>query len=94
MSTHHENELYRFHAIVGANIKAHREKRGLSQLELAHRIGHASVSVISHGEVCHNGKRFNLSHIYLIAKTLGIKPADLVDCGGRLFDSSEKKEKE
>lgn len=94
MSRHHEDELYQFHRIVGTNIKAHREKRGFSQMELAHRIGHASVSVISHGEVGLNDKRFNLSHIFLIARVLDVAPAQLVDCGGRLFDVSKEKEHE
>ena len=42
-----------FYKIIGKNVKRIRKEKGISQLDLSHRIGHKSVSIISCAEINH-----------------------------------------
>jgi ribosome-binding protein aMBF1 (putative translation factor) len=61
--------LYR---TIGLNVKKEREKKGLSQLQLSHMIGHKSVTIISRAEIYHKGQHFNIEHLAKIAYVLEI----------------------
>lgn len=60
---------------VGANIRKYREKLGLSQEELAHRLGYKSRSTINKIEMGIND--VTQGKIVAFAKVLGCKPSDL-----------------
>jgi transcriptional regulator with XRE-family HTH domain len=61
-----------FYEQVGKNVKRIREEHGLTQLKLAHAIGHKSVSIISRAEIFHKNQRFNLEHLAKIAFVLNV----------------------
>lgn len=62
----------KLHQNIGKNIKRIRQERGLSQLELSYAIGNKSVSLISAAELANDNKRFNINHLYKIAKVLDV----------------------
>lgn len=57
---------------IGANVKKIRQERGISQLKLAHMIGHKSVSVVSCAEICINNYHFNIEHLAKISFVLNV----------------------
>jgi len=57
---------------IGQNVKKIREKKNISQLDLALTLGYKSVSVISLGELYKNKKHFNIAHLAKIAKVLDV----------------------
>ncbi|MDX4060341.1 helix-turn-helix transcriptional regulator [Aliarcobacter skirrowii] len=61
-----------YHKIIGENVKRIRKEKGLSQLDLSHRIGHKSVSIISCAEINHKNHRFNIEHLLKIAYVLEV----------------------
>ena len=61
-----------FHKIIGQNVKRIRKEKGISQLDLAHRIGHKSVSIISFAEINHKNNHFNIEHLLKIAYVLEV----------------------
>ena len=67
-----DDHIDHFYARVGKNVKKIREEKGLSQLKLAHAIGHKSVSIISRAEIFHKNQRFNLEHLAKIAFVLEV----------------------
>ena len=73
-----ESELVDFYKKIGQNVKKYREEKGITQMELAHAIGHNSVGHIAKAEINKYGKHFSLEHIYKIAKILGIKTSQLI----------------
>ena len=69
-------EILCFHKRVSAKIRALREERGISQLDLALDIGIKSVAFYSNCENNRYGKHFNLEHCYKIAKSLNVDIKD------------------
>jgi len=65
-------EAEKVHKIIGSNVRKYRKKKKLSQMELSHKIGYHSTSVISLGEICHNGYHFNIIQLAKIAKVLDV----------------------
>ena len=61
-----------FHKIIGLNVKRLRKEKNLSQLDLAHKIGHKSVSIISCAEINHKNNHFNIEHLLKIAYVLEV----------------------
>ena len=72
-----DSEIEKLYKKIGRNVANNREKKGLTQIELAQAIGHTSTSIISNGEIA-NGKHFNLEHLYKIAKALEIDICELI----------------
>lgn len=60
------------------NVRDIRKEKGISQLDLAHLIGHKSVSTIAKIESGHESKHYNLEHLYKIAKVLDVDICDLI----------------
>ncbi|EAK1395272.1 helix-turn-helix transcriptional regulator [Campylobacter coli] len=58
-----EEEILNFYKKVSSNIRKFREKKGISQLELALDIGIKSVAFYSNCECNRYGKHFNLEHL-------------------------------
>lgn len=66
-----------FDAVV-LKIKALRKEHHISQLKLAHLIGHNSPNYIAKIEMRKGGANYNLHHIYKIAQALELEPSDLL----------------
>lgn len=62
-----------FYKIIGKNVKRIRKEKGVSQLDLSHRIGHKSVSIISCAEINHKKNKFNIEHLLKIAYVLEVE---------------------
>lgn len=77
------------HLIIGRNVKKIREEKGISQLELAHKIGHKSVSIISCAELHHKGDRFNIEHLLKIAFALDVDVKIFFDGIDTIINSKE-----
>ncbi len=60
------------HKIIGLNVKRIRKEKKISQLDLAHKIGHKSVSIISCAEINHKNNHFNIEHLLKIAYVLEV----------------------
>ena len=67
-----ENYINDFHKIIGQNVRKIRKEKGISQLDLAHKIGHKSVSIISCAEINHKNNHFNIEHLLKIAYVLEV----------------------
>jgi len=73
-----EEELEIFYKKIGTNVKRYREEKGITQMELAHAIGHNSVGHVSKAELYKYGKHFSLEQLYKIAKVLNMEIALLL----------------
>lgn len=61
--------LEQLHKNIGKNVKNFREQKGMSQLELAHAIGHKTTTIVSQAELGKN-KHFNIEQLYKISIAL------------------------
>ncbi|WP_200770620.1 helix-turn-helix domain-containing protein [Thiomicrospira sp. ALE5] len=64
---------------IGQNVKKYRKEKGLSQVSLAHELGHESVGVVSTAEIGLNGKHFNIEHLAHIARILDVDVCCLLE---------------
>ena len=71
-----EEEIISMHEKIGASVKVLREKKGISQMEMALAIGIKSVAFYSNCENSKNNKHFNVEHIYKICHYLHISMSD------------------
>ena len=71
-----DEEVQDFIREVAANIKRIRKEKGVSQLELALMIGQKSSAFYANAENSAKNRRFNLEHIYKIAKALDVDVTD------------------
>ena len=60
------------HLQIGKNVKKYRKEKGMSQVALAHAIGHESVGVVSTAEIGLRGKHFNIQHLATISLVLNV----------------------
>jgi transcriptional regulator with XRE-family HTH domain len=67
-----DNYIRDYHKMIGLNVKRIRNEKGISQLDLAHKIGHKSVSIISCAEINHKNNHFNIEHLLKIAYVLEV----------------------
>lgn len=67
-----DKKMLKIYTNIGANVKAIRTQKGISQLALAMAIGHKAVGTISMAEICLNKKHFNIEHLYKIAEVLEV----------------------
>ena len=67
------------HRKIGENVKKLRKSKKLSQLDLAHLIGHKSVTIISLAEIYHKKQHFNINHLVKIAEVLEVSILDFFD---------------
>ena len=75
-------EIEEFHQKIGQNVKDLRESKKLSQIQLSLEIGQKSTTIISQAELG-KGKRFNLTHLYKIAKVLDCDICDLISTSSK-----------
>lgn len=68
-----KEEVEIFYKNLSKNIKKYRVEKGFSQEKLALDIGIKSIAFYSNCENNRYNKRFNLEHIYKIAKALEVK---------------------
>jgi transcriptional regulator with XRE-family HTH domain len=86
-----QKEIDEIYKIIGKNVKKIREKRGLSQLELALNLGYKSVSVISLGEIYKNKKHFNITQLAKIAKTLNTDICEFFEGVEEIIENKKSK---
>lgn len=72
-------ELKEFYLKLGTKIKQIRKDKGLTQLELAHKMGHSSVALVAKAELVSYNKHLNLEHLYRISKALDLDMKDFFD---------------
>ena len=71
--------LEHLYKTIGKNVARFRKEKSMSQLDLSLAMGYKSVSVVSSGEVCYNGKHFNLEQLHKIAQILNVDIRDFFD---------------
>jgi transcriptional regulator with XRE-family HTH domain len=74
-----QEEIDYIYKKIGENVKKIRKEKGISQLELAHLIGHKSVSIVSCAEIYHKKQHFNIIHLIQIAKALNVDICDFFE---------------
>ena len=74
-----EEELTTFYKKIGNNVKRLREKKGITQQELALAINHNSVGHIAKAELYKYNKHFSLDQLYKIGKVLKVSPSKLIE---------------
>lgn len=67
-----KEEVRAFYQKVGLNIKRIRKEKNISQLELALCIGQKSAAFFANAENSAKERKFNLEHLYKIAKALDV----------------------
>lgn len=72
-------QLELFYKKIGENVKNIRTKKGFSQLKLANAMGYDSVGHIAKAEIYKYDKKFNLEHLFKIAKILDVCIEDLFE---------------
>lgn len=71
------DEIEAFHAKITSNIRRLRKERNITQMEMAYTIGLGAVTFYVNAENCKQGKRFNVEHLYKIAKCLDVDIREL-----------------
>lgn len=67
--------------LLGANLRRHREVRGMSQTDLGTLAGYGGESIRTTISKIESGQRdIPASKIAALAKALGTTPGDLIDC--------------
>ena len=67
-----DEEVQEFIKRIAANVKRIRLEKGVTQLELALMIGQKSAAFYANAENSAKDRRFNLEHLYKIAKALDV----------------------
>jgi len=73
-----DEEILYMYRTVGKNVKLHRKKKEMSQLQLSYALGFKSVSLVSAAELASDGKHFNLEQLFKISKILEVDMRDLI----------------
>ncbi len=68
-----DEEVQEFLKNVAKNIKRIRQEKEITQLELALMIGQKSSAFYANAENSAKNRKFNLSHLYKIAKALDVE---------------------
>ena len=75
---------------IGENVKKYREEKGLSQLELALRMGFKSISLISQAELYKNKRHFNVEHLVKIAYILDVEIEKLFEGVNKIIKEAKQ----
>lgn len=67
-----DEEVQEFIKRIAANVKRIRLEKGVTQLALALMIGQKSAAFYANAENSAKDRRFNLEHLYKIAKALDV----------------------
>jgi len=70
-------EINKFYEVISNNVKIHRKKKKITQLDLALEIGIKSVAFYSNCENNKYNKHFNIEHLYKLAKVFEIEVEEL-----------------
>jgi transcriptional regulator with XRE-family HTH domain len=65
-----EDDITLHYKTIGINVKKYRERKGLTQLQLALRMNLKSVGLVSQAELYLKKQHFNIKHLYQIAYIL------------------------
>ena len=73
-----QNEMEKYLTLVVNKIKTERKSRNISQLKLAHILGHSSPNYIAKIETRAKGANYNLKHLFIISIDFSIPIQDLL----------------
>lgn len=73
-----KDEIEDYYKSISLKVRHFREKKNMTQLDLALDIGIKSVAFYSNCENNRYGKHFNLEHLYKIAKALDMNIKDFL----------------
>ena len=74
-----EEEIQKHHQAIGSHTKCLRERKEISQLDMALSIGIKSIAFYSNCENSKHGKHFNVEHLYKICKILDISLSEFFE---------------
>lgn len=74
-----ENYIDKLYIQIGKNVQKKRKAKGLPQLDLTHKMGFKSVSLVSQAEIFHNNQHFSIKHLYIIASILDCSIQDFFE---------------
>jgi transcriptional regulator with XRE-family HTH domain len=74
-----EDFIKEFYKSIGKNVASLRKKHKISQLDLAHMLGHKSSSQVAGSEICYKNYHFNLEQLVKIAYIFNIDIKELFD---------------
>lgn len=91
MQNRNENiHLELFYRKIGENVKNLRTQKGFSQLKLANAMGYDSVGHIAKAEIYKYDKKFNLEHLFKIAKILDIPIKEIFEGTDEIIISNKE----
>lgn len=67
-----DEDIKKLHTQIMENVKRIRKEKNISQTELAHTIGHKSVSTIGQIESGYANKHYNVEQLYKISIALDV----------------------
>lgn len=73
-----QDDVEKYLTLVVDKIKAERKNRNISQLKLAHILGHTSPNYVAKIETRAKGANYNLKHLFLISIAFSIPIQDLL----------------
>ena len=82
-------QLELFYKKIGENVKNIRIEKGFSQLKLANSMGYDSVGHIAKAEIYKYDKKFNLEHLFKIAKILDVSIKDIFEGTDEIIKSKD-----
>lgn len=82
-------QLELFYKKIGENIKNLRIEKGFTQLKLSSAMGYDSVGHIAKAEIYKYEKKFNLEHIFKIAKILNVSIEEIFNGTDEIIKEEE-----
>lgn len=89
MHNNKNEKLELFYKQIGKNVKNLRTKKGFSQLKLANAMGYDSVGHIAKAEIYKYDKKFNLEHLFKIAKILDVSIKDIFEGADEIIKTKD-----
>ncbi|MGE4502468.1 MAG: helix-turn-helix domain-containing protein [Thiomicrospira sp.] len=86
------NWVKKIHLQIGQNVKKYRKLKGMSQVALAHAMGHDSVGVVSTAEIGLGGKHFNIQHLAKISLVLNVEITCLLEGVDEIIDQQRSEQ--
>ena len=75
--------------LISMNVVKIRKSKGFSQLKLANSMGYDSVGHIAKAEIYKYDKKFNLEHLFKIAKILDVSIKDIFEGTDEIIKSKD-----
>ncbi len=72
MAKYSEQSITDIYKTIGKNVKKYRKLKKITQLDLSHKMGYKSVSLVSAAELYYDNVHFNIAHLHKISTILDI----------------------